>query len=826
MTLDPADYGDVEVKIHPATEPEEAVQLQQLEQVEAKLNQALANEVSDRDAAVKAEAHKRTVGDDATLLQVQNNDHEIKSLRSELSTLVQKLTGTSQFVGSLDESSIHTAQTPGTLTSGHYYLWTGVEDYEIPAHAAPLTPALAGRVLQPGDWLIDNGTEYEIVRGDMMNYHRWLDLGTFKQFDDTAYYEIGALVRYNNHYYRASGAISPGEPFPGAGNQDWLDITPDAVLDHAKLGDLPDVDPVGALKDYVLAYDNVLQQWVAHPLAELTERNISLDDLQDVTTSGAAPTQGQVLTYNEVSKVWENKDPVDAATKAELNAVKATADAAATKTELKAVDDKIAPISAAVTKNTNNIDILHTQLGGLNTQLGGLTNTLAADDDTNLVSPTNGQYLTYDATNKVWVNTTPQEFVRVSSYHADKVNFTKGILENKVAISNLPNTLAEDDDTNIASPSDGQALTFDGASQKWVNTTPAPVPAAPSVTDFNQLKIDVGQNTADITANRNNLLDLTPFGDYNSGISYKAGDYCVHGGYIWRAHVDNPGRAPVFAPKGGDNNDDNSSWDFRGVATNTMAVNGGMLLPGYLDWHKPAFHGRRPDDFLSVAAAYYADSMQMFVSRRGYYNTAHPFTPVLGDPGTHGQYWIMDKNGNVMLRPEQSVTDWRNTKVHVFADINYGCKLSGVVKVGPSSNGRVYLDLQLADVTQFEYNRIEHIGLGHGSQGAATARVFSDLKHQPDQTHNHHWAITADDMKAGSTAQVEFEYHHNRWGNATSPNGWLSVTMTVRYTNPGGNQCTDTTKFEIDWTKQQPKDFMFFSPTLEADSTINLRPYH
>ena len=94
---------------------------------------------------------------------------------------------------------------------------------------------------------------------------------------------------------------------------------------------------------------------------------------------------------------------------------------------------------------------------------GGGSSTLEGLDDTNISSPSNKQVLQYNSTQSKWVNSNPA----VSDV---KVDGTTVVNQNGVALITTPD-IDKLGKVQIASPSDGQVLKYDGTTEKWINGT-------------------------------------------------------------------------------------------------------------------------------------------------------------------------------------------------------------------------------------------------------------------------------------------------------------------------------------------------------------------
>ena len=92
--------------------------------------------------------------------------------------------------------------------------------------------------------------------------------------------------------------------------------------------------------------------------------------------------------------------------------------------------------------------------------------------------------------------------------NGEYVNFTGGASDpSKADVADL-STIAFDDNVNISSPTDGQALTYDGTSGKWINSTPNV--SNPSLTSITEVSPAVRpHNTGDLITYDDNIYIVT-----------------------------------------------------------------------------------------------------------------------------------------------------------------------------------------------------------------------------------------------------------------------------------------------------------------------------
>ena len=118
---------------------------------------------------------------------------------------------------------------------------------------------------------------------------------------------------------------------------------------------------------------------------------------------------------------------------------------------------------------------------------GGGSSTLAGDSDVDIMTPSDGQVLTYHAGSTKWINAAPSAGATALSALTD-VNVTEAGLTNGYLlgwnsstskwVATAPpsggsgggsSTLAGDSDVAISSPTNGQVLTYNSSASKWEN---------------------------------------------------------------------------------------------------------------------------------------------------------------------------------------------------------------------------------------------------------------------------------------------------------------------------------------------------------------------
>ena len=144
------------------------------------------------------------------------------------SELLTKIASSSLFQGVRpDKTELAKLPAPAPTNKGFYWTWTG------PA-STPIVPADFTNgggftaTLQVGDWLQSDGTKYVHVPSDLMSKLRWISVGSFRTWTDTNF-EVDTLVVHNGKFYRATAAVTTGDPAPDVGGP-WVDITPSSSI--------------------------------------------------------------------------------------------------------------------------------------------------------------------------------------------------------------------------------------------------------------------------------------------------------------------------------------------------------------------------------------------------------------------------------------------------------------------------------------------------------------------------------------------------------------------------------------------------------------------
>ena len=152
--------------------------------------------------------------------------------------------------------------TPGPTNKGFYWTWTGAANTSVAPTDFPAGGFTA--TLQVGDWIQSDGTKFVHVPSDLLSKLRWNSLGSFQPWSDTNW-ESNSLVTYKQRLYRASNAVTTGNPAPDAVGSNWVDIS-----------------PVG-----------------------------NIDSLSDVDTTTTPPSDNFSLTWSQLDAAWVPKKPID-----------------------------------------------------------------------------------------------------------------------------------------------------------------------------------------------------------------------------------------------------------------------------------------------------------------------------------------------------------------------------------------------------------------------------------------------------------------------------------------------------------------------------------
>jgi len=291
------------------------------------------------------------VRDSAGNLIVVYNEEEINGLiaasRTFKGTVVEP--GVTK-IGSLAADRLP-QQTALTQTDiGSYWVYVGTAGHVIvPNDMGGAPSAIDGLVLQSGDWIMVANVgvpparvfNYVLIHGDNLGRTQ-ADSLFGHQIWAAGAWETGSIVRYQAstntplQYYRASSALIPGDPAPGAavpggGTNKWVNITPTQAISSlidvdatgladgmalvfdattgkwepkvvsSQLTDLTDVDSSALADGDTLVFDAALQEWATTPM--LT----TLGAMDDVDTTTTAPSNGDSLVWNGTTAKWEPK---------------------------------------------------------------------------------------------------------------------------------------------------------------------------------------------------------------------------------------------------------------------------------------------------------------------------------------------------------------------------------------------------------------------------------------------------------------------------------------------------------------------------------------
>ena len=249
-------------------------------------------------------------------------------------------------------------------------------------------------------------------------------------------------------------------------------------------------------------------------------RAAQIDDLSDVDTSTTAPTDGQVLTWDNANSKWE---PATASSGIALTDLSVTTNAAGTAAltytnstgvfsytppDLSSYLTSYTVTQSDVTTHQAALSITESQISDLGTYL----TSVALDDvsDVTITSASNGQVLKYNGT--TWVNATDSSGIALTdlsvttnsagtaalTYTNSTGVFTYTPPDLSGYLTSISGQSIEDlSDVNTMTPTDGQVLTWDNANSRWDA-------ASPSGGSYNDASVDTHLNTS--TAATNEVL--------------------------------------------------------------------------------------------------------------------------------------------------------------------------------------------------------------------------------------------------------------------------------------------------------------------------------
>lgn len=248
-----------------------------------------------------------------------------------------------------------------------------------------------------------------------------------------------------------------------------------ATASSTTLGGLDDVTITTPSNGQVLKYDSANSIWVN---ANETGGSIALDDITDVTITSV--TDGQILVYDGNSGEWINDVlPTPSLDIEDIGDVEITS--LTNGQILKYDSDSDKWINANETGGSASISTL---------------------TDVTLTTLTDGQILKYDNISNKWINVAESVGDTVSVSQVQ----TTGTKIATVTVSGTPtdlyaptgggaSSLSGLSDVNLTTPSDGQMLSYDNATSKWVNSNvPKELPTVSSLDEGKFLTVDNNGN--------------------------------------------------------------------------------------------------------------------------------------------------------------------------------------------------------------------------------------------------------------------------------------------------------------------------------------------
>jgi hypothetical protein len=236
-------------------------------------------------------------------------------------------------------------------------------------------------------------------------------------------------------------------------------------------------------------------------------RAAQIDDLSDVDTSTTAPTDGQVLTWDNANSKWE---PATASGGIALTDISVTTNAAGTAAlsysnstgvfsytppDLSSYITSYTVTQSDVTTHQAALSITESQISDLGTYLTDITGQSIENlSDVNTMTPTDGQVLTWDNANSRWDAVSPSggsyndasvdAHLNTSTAATNEVLSWNGTDYDWVAQSGGGGASVTTADTAPSSPSDGDlwydtttlrlyVYYNDGSSSQWVKANPS-----------------------------------------------------------------------------------------------------------------------------------------------------------------------------------------------------------------------------------------------------------------------------------------------------------------------------------------------------------------
>ena len=283
--------------------------------------------------------------------------------------------------------------------------------------------------------------------------------------------DITISLAENQQGYTTSGLSKDGLVFAGAGT-----ITGITSSEGVSTTLAASQSAVSAKQDKLIAGSNITIAQDGKTISA-TDTN-EIEDLQDVDITNLA--NGQILKYNSTSQKWENGNEGGggSSTLAGLSDVDITSPSAGQGLVYDATNQEWVNGNVST---SSSIDTL---------------------TDVNLTNLSNGQILKYNSTSQEWENANESgggSTVTITPSLATGTKIADYSINGVSGALYAPNggggssALSDLTDVTVTSPSDGQVLTYDNTSGKWVNDTPTASSSISTLTDVNLTSLSDGQ---------------------------------------------------------------------------------------------------------------------------------------------------------------------------------------------------------------------------------------------------------------------------------------------------------------------------------------------